>query len=114
MTYRSVKQKLIEQRSAEIRQEGLASLAAVKQRIEQDMVTLASGEAVESDSAEWKAECFKRWECVQKLLGIVGVGPRRDELDAIEKAHGAVFRQRVEEAFADAFRARRAAEAPNG
>ena len=114
MTYRTVRQKLADQRSEEIRRDGLSSLAAIRQRIEQDMVTLASGEAVESDSDEWKAECFKRWECVQKLLGIVGVGPRRDELDAIERAHGAVFRQRVEEAFAEAFRARRAAEAPNG
>lgn len=114
MTYRSVKQKLLEQRSAEIREAGLESLKAIKGRIEQDMVTLATGEAVESDSPEWKAECFKRWECVQKLLGIVGAGPRRDELDAIERQHGEVFRQRVEESFVEAFRARRAAEAPHG
>lgn len=114
MTYRTVRQKLADQRSDAIREAGLESLKAIKGRIEQNMVTLATGEAVESDSPEWKAECFKRWECVQKLLGIVGAGPRRDELDAIERQHGEAFRQRVEEAFVEAFKARRAAGAAHG
>lgn len=73
------------------------------------MVTLATGEVVDSWDPAWKAECLARHVAVIALLRIRGSGPRRAKLDAIEADRGAVFRQRVQDEFLRAWNEERAA-----
>lgn len=74
------------------------------------MVTLSTGEVVDSWSPLWKAECLARHVAVLALLRIASVEARRARLASIEADRGAVFAQRVKNDFAQAWAEARAAQ----
>lgn len=76
------------------------------------MVTLSTGEVVDSWSPLWKAECLARHVAVIALLRIASVEARRARLASIEAERGAVFAQRVKDDFAQAWAEARAQAQP--
>lgn len=77
---------------------------------ERTIVTLATGEAVDSWDPAWKAECLKRHVVVLALLRVNGLDARRAKLAAIEEEHGALFRSRVQDELAAAWAEQRKAK----
>ena len=67
------------------------------------VVTLATGEVVDSWDLAWKAECLKRHVVVLALLRVNGLEARRARLAKIEEEHGALFRSRVQDELAAAW-----------
>lgn len=69
-------------------------------------VTLSTGEVVSTNSAEWRAECYARWQDVVAMR-TMALPARRAKLAQVEAAQGALARQRLEEAFRTDWGARR-------
>ena len=61
-------------------------------------VTLSTGEVVSTNSAEWRAECYARWQDVVAMR-TMALPARRAKLAEVEAKDGTLARQRLEEAF---------------
>ena len=61
-------------------------------------VTLSTGEVVPTNSAEWRHECWQRWQDVVAMRAM-SLPARRAKLTQVEAAQGKVARQRLEDAF---------------
>lgn len=69
-------------------------------------VTLSTGEVVPTNSAEWRRECWQRWQDVVAMRAM-SLAVRRLKLAQVEAAQGKVARQRLEDAFRTDWGARR-------
>lgn len=69
-------------------------------------VTLSTGEVVPSNSAEWRHECWQRWQDVVAMR-TMSQPARRAKLAEVEAARGVLARQRLEDAFRTDWGARR-------
>lgn len=69
-------------------------------------VTLSNGTVVPSNSAEWRAECWQRWQDVVAMR-TMSLPARRAKLADVEAKAGKVARQRLEEAFRSDWGARK-------
>lgn len=69
-------------------------------------VTLSTGEVVPTNSAEWRQECWQRWQDVVAMRSM-SLAVRRLKLAQVEAAQGKVARQRLEDAFRTDWGARR-------
>ena len=69
-------------------------------------VTLSTGEVVPTNSAEWRHECWQRWQDVVAMRAM-SLPARRAKLTQVEAAQGKVARQRLEDAFRTDWGARR-------
>lgn len=61
-------------------------------------VPLSTGEVVSTNSAEWRHECWQRWQDVVAMRSM-SLPARRAKLAQVEAAQGALARQRLEDAF---------------
>lgn len=69
-------------------------------------VTLSTGEVVPTNSAEWRHECWQRWQDVVAMR-TMSLAVRRLKLAQVEAAQGTLARQRLEDAFRTDWGARR-------
>jgi hypothetical protein len=69
-------------------------------------VTLSTGEVVPTNSAEWRQECWQRWQDVVAMRSM-SLPARRAKLAQVEAKAGAVARKRLEDAFRTDWGARR-------
>ncbi len=69
-------------------------------------VTLSTGEVVPTNSAEWRHECWQRWQDVVAMR-TMSLPARRAKLAEVEAKAGAVARKRLEDAFRTDWGARR-------
>jgi hypothetical protein len=69
-------------------------------------VTLSTGEVVPTNSAEWRHECWQRWQDVVAMRSM-SLPARRAKLAQVEAKAGAVARKRLEDAFRTDWGARR-------
>lgn len=69
-------------------------------------VTLSTGEVAPTNSAEWRHECWQRWQDVVAMR-TMSLPARRAKLTQVEAAQGKVARQRLEDAFRTDWGARR-------
>lgn len=74
------------------------------------LVTLATGEAVSTNSPEWRDECFARWQRVVSMRPM-SIGARRTLLAEVEAKEGGMARTRLENEFAADWKARKGATA---
>ena len=61
-------------------------------------VALSTGEVVPTNSAEWRHECWQRWQDVVAMRSM-SLAVRRLKLAQVEAALGMLARQRLEDAF---------------
>lgn len=61
-------------------------------------VTLSTGEVVSTNSAEWRAECYARWQDVVAMR-TMALPARRAKLAEVEAKDGTLARLRLEDAF---------------
>lgn len=69
-------------------------------------VTLSTGEVVATNSAEWRQECWQRWQDVVAMR-TMSLPARRAKLAEVEAKAGAVARKRLEDEFRTDWSARR-------
>ena len=74
------------------------------------LVTLATGEAVSTNSEAWRDECFVRWQRVVKMRDM-DIHARRALLAQVEGSEGGMARTRLEDEFAKDWKARKEAAA---
>lgn len=74
-----------------------------------NLVTLATGEVVDSADPAWRDECLTRHRHVQSMRSL-GLEGRRDYLARVKAAEGEIAAQRLREAFAKDWDERKAAE----
>jgi len=71
-------------------------------------VTLATGEVVPSNSAQWRDECLARWQRVVAMRPM-SIFARRATLAEVEAKEGAEARRRLEVEFERDWKARKGA-----
>lgn len=70
------------------------------------MVTLATGEAVDSADPAWRDECLSRHRHVQEMRSLTLQG-RRDYIAAVRRAEGDESAHRLMDAFSEDWQQRR-------
>lgn len=84
-----------------------------------NIVTLADGRQVPSDSEEWKAECLRKWEAhhpdsthhahLMNLRSIPGSADRRAYIEAVGRAEGTYAAEKLQAAYAIIWEGRKGA-----
>lgn len=72
------------------------------------LVTLATGEVVDSADPAWRDECAARFRHVQSMRSL-GLEGRRVYLESVGRKEGPLAEQRLREAYAKDWEARKAA-----